>query len=159
MTNTKDELLACPFCGGEAEVCQNGTSMYWVLCRTCHACPDDKATRVEAIAAWNTRAPCSVSDEVVEALGVMTTAFAGYADTPAKAEAIKIADEALSRWADGGFEAARRDDYLVEQMARAMCFADGTHECGCRQTCQSDVNHGGLFAHYARAALRAGQNK
>lgn len=57
------ELLECPFCGGEGELCSGAVCpMFWVLCRDCHACPGDRPTAEEAIALWNTRAPGSAMD-------------------------------------------------------------------------------------------------
>lgn len=52
-----EELLRCPFCGGEATIGdgENGRN-YWVLCDKCHAETDFYCTKQEAIAAWNRRA-------------------------------------------------------------------------------------------------------
>lgn len=55
-----NELLPCPFCGGEARLASNMTrSDNWVICRECNIYyPNDtrrKFTEAEAIKAWNSR--------------------------------------------------------------------------------------------------------
>lgn len=49
-----EELIKCPFCGGEAEINgSNGT--YWIDCNKCRAETGLSNTEAEAIAAWNRR--------------------------------------------------------------------------------------------------------
>lgn len=52
-----NDLLPCPFCGGEAHVERIGKSGYfYVSCNTPYCCDFGKAdTEADAIAAWNTR--------------------------------------------------------------------------------------------------------
>lgn len=53
MSETKEELKACPFCGGEARIL---LSYRWYgLCDTCHTSSGYRASKAEAITAWNTR--------------------------------------------------------------------------------------------------------
>lgn len=68
------ELRACPFCGGEAELCCNGPTpeqvqqavswqgdydvSYYVRCMTCQQ-QFELPTKEMAVAAWNTRADLS----------------------------------------------------------------------------------------------------
>ena len=49
-----EELLRCPFCGGEARVIGAGES-YWVRCSGCGAEIAICDSKPEAIAAWNRR--------------------------------------------------------------------------------------------------------
>ena len=68
---TNDELLPCPFCGGEAKAYQHGEVGFVVQCRRCgiwnagydpawsHVTEDEFhgfVTETDAIAAWNRRA-------------------------------------------------------------------------------------------------------
>ncbi len=62
MTNnpTDDELMACPFCGGEAEWQWHSGEALWLACLGCGAIgPQDEDTTCdrssETIAAWNRR--------------------------------------------------------------------------------------------------------
>lgn len=57
---TKDsELKPCPFCGGEAEICENldDKNLICVVCRNCKSKSSwhVKDNKSEAIKAWNTR--------------------------------------------------------------------------------------------------------
>ena len=49
-----EELLKCPFCGGEAEL-HSGLLTNWVLCLQCGVETRAKLNKQEAIAAWNRR--------------------------------------------------------------------------------------------------------
>ena len=52
---TNDELLPCPFCGGEARII-TAAGESWVLCDECKATTEAHTSRQIAIAAWNRRA-------------------------------------------------------------------------------------------------------
>lgn len=56
---TREELLACPFCGGEAEICglpPNRAPECWIRCAQCHASSGGTGALTEhLIAGWNTR--------------------------------------------------------------------------------------------------------
>ena len=61
---TSDRLLSCPFCGGEAEICDGCIEeflktehMKYVQCNYCKASTKLYFTEKEAIKAWNTRKP------------------------------------------------------------------------------------------------------
>lgn len=59
MSSEREELLPCPFCGGEcAEVELVNEEYQWkrVLCWDCDATSRPRPTEAEAIAAWNRRA-------------------------------------------------------------------------------------------------------
>ena len=55
---TEQKLKPCPFCGGEAKICQEKGAYWEVACEDCYAsvgvynCYEDKG---EAIEAWNKR--------------------------------------------------------------------------------------------------------
>jgi len=54
---SKEELKACPFCGGEdCDVDSYNTSKWTVLCNGCGVETDGEETEGEAIKAWSTRA-------------------------------------------------------------------------------------------------------
>lgn len=60
-----DELLPCPFCGGETHIkswlpCDGymgESARYKARCEDCYACTDDVDTKQRAIDLWNTRTP------------------------------------------------------------------------------------------------------
>lgn len=68
MTTAPTELKPCPFCSSEAIRCSSEffPSMYWVLCRACHACPGERPTMAEAEALWDTRAPAALEPQAVD---------------------------------------------------------------------------------------------
>lgn len=50
------ELLPCPFCGGEAfHIGAEGSHVHIIGCDDCDACTGDHPSQVAAFAAWNTR--------------------------------------------------------------------------------------------------------
>lgn len=55
-----NELLPCPFCGGEAEILtaesMNGGYLFGIMCNDCRSRGDVYDTEAEAVDAWNTRA-------------------------------------------------------------------------------------------------------
>ena len=52
---SSDELMPCPFCGGEAILQRSEKQTYFVLCCKCGACGPVCETRRTAIEAWNRR--------------------------------------------------------------------------------------------------------
>lgn len=56
----ENELLPCPFCGGEAEILtaesMHGGYLFGIMCNDCRSRGDVYDTEAKAIAAWNTRA-------------------------------------------------------------------------------------------------------
>ena len=60
--STTEPLLACPFCGGEAEL---GSPIYYVECTSCRGGVPSYDSRDEAIAAWNRRATPPVNADPV----------------------------------------------------------------------------------------------
>ena len=55
-----EELKPCPFCGGEAVICEtNGLHGAYVFCKTCYSSTDGyqgiNTRRKKAIEAWNRR--------------------------------------------------------------------------------------------------------
>lgn len=57
------QLKACPFCGGQAELAHGGPGNWFVRCTECTASTDDGG-RDRAIAAWNIR-PEPSADELL----------------------------------------------------------------------------------------------
>ena len=49
-----EELLKCPFCGGEAKL-HSGLLNNWVLCLQCGVETKAKLNKQDAIVAWNRR--------------------------------------------------------------------------------------------------------
>lgn len=52
-----EQLLPCPFCGGEASGEFFSQNAWSIFCDKCHASAAMCETKAEAIAAWNTRTP------------------------------------------------------------------------------------------------------
>lgn len=55
-----DELLPCPFCGGEASIVQHEKGKWLVFCADVYGCGTEgwyEVTPTDAIAAWNRRTP------------------------------------------------------------------------------------------------------
>lgn len=54
-----EKLLPCPFCGGEARVCEQEidacTKQYYVACDECDACSPSLCSKHKAAEAWNRR--------------------------------------------------------------------------------------------------------
>jgi Lar family restriction alleviation protein len=63
------EIKECPWCGGAARLDHNTVGReYWEgYCSTCDYAAQDRPTKAEAIAAWNTRAAPDIAG-LVEAL-------------------------------------------------------------------------------------------
>lgn len=71
------ELLPCPFCDGEAEICSGqedwrptfydpdsgGSPMWWCECKCCASASGASHTQKGAIAAWNKRAENNKQNE------------------------------------------------------------------------------------------------
>lgn len=55
------KLLPCPFCGGEANLCDNGDltyiNYYWIYCKDCGCKQPISIHREAVINVWNTRKP------------------------------------------------------------------------------------------------------
>lgn len=68
-TLVSEELLPCPFCGGDGLVHRNreATSLWRVTCKFCDAGPSGRLTRETAVNAWNSRS-LSPSREAGEAV-------------------------------------------------------------------------------------------
>ncbi len=61
---TSNQLLPCPFCGGDAQMAESDT-VYWVKCTQCESEGATNAYSAKAIAAWNRRATQPAAGEPV----------------------------------------------------------------------------------------------
>lgn len=56
---SKEELKACPFCGGEARYLElgsdRGVKLHYARCNKCYAAHDGHSSKLSVIKAWNTR--------------------------------------------------------------------------------------------------------
>ena len=80
---SEEQLLPCPFCGGEAILRGHQAPEYWVACHGmgCKASTEGFGTKSKAIDAWNTRATpnnTAASDLVKRALARIADAYAGF---------------------------------------------------------------------------------
>ena len=99
MTENKDALLPCPFCGAVATVCigraSDDSALAFVTCGTCGVngmnFKNSYAPVSEAIAAWNTRAKPPARDAMREALEKIA---ADFEDFPKPEHVEKIGDAA-----------------------------------------------------------------
>lgn len=53
---SQEELLPCPFCGGEPNGPAHGDTTWWIECPVCEIVTDD-ASKSALIERWNRRAP------------------------------------------------------------------------------------------------------
>lgn len=120
MSAATDELLPCPFCGGEAEFHTDkgvtGELYGWVGCNKCDAMSihcDIKSMQPEdihPIDAWNTRAP-------------------SVADTEEQNELLTIA------WMDGSHRSTKAHRELIRNLRetgdRLAMFATHDQDCDC----------------------------
>lgn len=83
------KLLNCPFCSSEKITILEGRTPYqksWVVCHGCRVKSTDFRSKLDAITAWNTRAPVEVKPLVWEKIGhepgqqeyTATTPFGSY---------------------------------------------------------------------------------
>jgi Lar family restriction alleviation protein len=72
MTDLSEQLEACPFCGGVADVTKNHRTEHYISCAKCSADGPFEAERAEAIAAWNRRAPAAAPAPVAASDDVIT---------------------------------------------------------------------------------------
>jgi Lar family restriction alleviation protein len=101
MTNSKETLKPCPFCG-YAAILDDSCSDFTVLCSCCGASPrhsdlgEDQTKRL-AIKAWNTR---PIEDELVEALQrivIIRQDSGGISKYDLVNSCVEIAQEALEK--------------------------------------------------------------
>lgn len=71
------ELKPCPFCGGEAILCETGDSllmrsMHYIECQQCLMRTVDLLAKVSVISLWNTRQPQGINWQPIEELEMGT---------------------------------------------------------------------------------------
>lgn len=69
-TDSKAQLLPCPFCGGKAEAKKPDASYEFTLikCQECDAQTDERIDFADAAEAWNRRAPSLPDQSIIEAV-------------------------------------------------------------------------------------------
>ena len=102
------KLLPCPFCGGEARVCEseidNHNMEYYVACDECDTCSCCAENKNEAVRAWNTRKPM---ERIVEQLEhERRTAFLTLANAP---DIPDMVYEKVSLYLDKAIEIVKSD--------------------------------------------------
>ena len=50
-----EELKRCPFCGGEATLCDYGKEWFYIVCGDCGVVTDHVSAEEIAVRIWNTR--------------------------------------------------------------------------------------------------------
>lgn len=96
---TNESLIACPFCGGKAELC-SGMHEWWVKCTSCDASTQMQGLGKQnvAIEQWNTRRtmePVSIKDGAEAVKAVFDLSLVGP-DSGFKAE--DVAEALAKRW-------------------------------------------------------------
>lgn len=87
-----NDLLPCPFCGGEAELAgDRETNEHIVFCKPCGAQEAYHKTKAEAIIAWNRRAPdprLAEADKLLERAEKALWHYSGHRETYNEMESV-----------------------------------------------------------------------
>jgi hypothetical protein len=64
-----DDLLACPFCGGEAYFCKDASDWEWIECGSCHVATNRSIAIMEdckplLVDKWNRRTNANIQQQV-----------------------------------------------------------------------------------------------
>ena len=103
--SVSEELLKCPFCGGEAELCEVETELdgkivsgFIVACEECGTCTPMNDDEQKVITCWNNRVPSERENELEKMLAVLVNSHYDELNADARhARAIHQAQDFLKQ--------------------------------------------------------------
>lgn len=117
-----NQLLPCPFCGGDAQMAESDT-VYWVKCTQCESEGATNAYSAKAIAAWNRRATQPAAGEPIGKIVSFGPKLHEVAWSKGKLPPLGTELYAAPPAAAHGDEAVRKDAEIAIKQGRYLASA------------------------------------